>query len=113
MLELIAATTIVGLAAWRVAAMLAYEKGPGRVFKRLRSALGVTHAPDGEEQPIDVASSGWRKPIAEGLICPWCLGIWVAGGMTALWLLVSPWPLVPLAASAILLLVERAMEKTV
>ena len=39
MLELKAATTIVGLAAWRVAAMLAYEKGPGRGFKRLRSAL--------------------------------------------------------------------------
>ena len=50
---------LAGLAAWRVAFLLAREDGPGRVFARLRAALGT-------------------YPVGRGLGCVKCVGVWVA-----------------------------------
>jgi hypothetical protein len=58
--------------------MIAYERGPLKIFERLRSAAGVLHYDNGE---VD-------NDLADGelqhlLICVWCLSPWIAG----LWLI--------------------------
>ena len=81
--------------------MLSYESGPGGVFRRFRSALGVKHnsAGEPEEWPSGI--------ITDAISCPWCLGLWLAAGTWAVWEYVSEAAVVVLAAAAVLVVVER------
>jgi len=99
----LAAALLIGLASWRITALIAYERGPFRIFRRFREALGVEHD--------DVGRGGepYKWPlgsIAEAVVCPWCLGLYAAAAMWGLWQL-SHAAVVVLAASAILVGVEQ------
>lgn len=64
-------------AAWRLASLLVNEDGPFHVFERFRNLMGVdtiTTASDNGYQIAHVASG----PIAEGLMCIWCVSVWCA-----------------------------------
>lgn len=80
---------LIGLAAWRVTALIAYEDGPFDVFLRIRSIF---------------------KPKYENAgipdFCVWCLGLWAAVGMYGIWQL-EPTVVVVIAASAVLVAVEK------
>ena len=76
---------IAGLAAYRVAELLGYEYGPFHVLERFRQALGVVQAADyGEDGDVlatyDVASTG----LAEMILCPRCLSVWLGWLFAAL-----------------------------
>lgn len=53
--------------------MLNSESGPGDVFGRLRSRIGVKY--DEHSRPV---ASNW---FAEGVLCFYCLSVWVALGV--------------------------------
>lgn len=71
---------VIGLAAFRVASLLAHESGPFDVFLRLRSLAGVEHTETGE--PFSWPETFFGKLLR----CPWCLSPWTAALMAALWL---------------------------
>ena len=92
---------VIGLAAWRLSALVSYERGPGDVFLRLREALGFKHDDHGE--PI-----AWPETWAAKLLsCPWCVGMWAAAGFWALWEYVSEPVVIVVAAAAVVVAVER------
>jgi hypothetical protein len=97
---------LVGLAAWRVSALLSYEDGPFGVFVRFRAlfAPGPNFATTDEP-------NGWRATLRsecyQVLSCVWCLSPWAAAAAWGVWEL-SPAVVAVGAAAAIIVLVERA-----
>ena len=92
---------LVGLAAWRVSALMSYERGPGDVFLRLREALGFQHDERGEP-------TAWPETLLAKLIsCSWCLSLWAAAGFWAMWEYVSEPAVIIMAAAAVVVAVER------
>lgn len=55
--------------------VLFYLNGPFEVFERLRSFVGVYHAPDG--------SRAASNELAKMLMCLWCVAFWV--GLLMAW----------------------------
>lgn len=91
---------LIGLAAWRVTALLSYERGPLDVFRVFREVLGFDHDERGE--PI-----AWPSNVlTEALSCPWCLGLWSVAAMYGLWQL-EPVAVMVVAAASVLVAVER------
>ena len=87
------------LAVYRLTQMLNNEAGPADIFGRFRSRIGVTF-----DQYSNAVASNW---IAEGVLCFYCLSVWIAFGVTALALLafvlnrldIAQWILFPFAIS--------------
>lgn len=98
---------LIGLAAWRVTSMLAWEEGPFGAFFHLRRLIGITHGETGEP----FAWPTWWP--ASAFSCPWCLSILVVLGIGSLWIL---WPygryfIWAMAASAVAALVETGVNR--
>lgn len=99
-LELLAEVLIIGLASWRIAALLSYERGPFHVFLKLRSVLGFTHDENGQPD-------AWPDGFFPELIsCVWCLSLWIAAGMWGVWQISEPVVII-VAASSVILSVEK------
>lgn len=97
---MVEAMAIIGLSAWRLTSLLSWERGPFNVFERFRSLLGFEH--DDEGVPVKWPSN----VVTEAIACPWCLGLYGAAASYGLWVL-SPWIPTVIAASAVVVLVER------
>lgn len=69
------------LATWRLCSLIADEDGPWYVLENLRHRLGVAYDEHNRRYG--------RNEVARGLLCPWCLSVWVGTAWTLLWLL---WP---------------------
>lgn len=69
------------LATWRLCSLITDEDGPWYVLEHLRHRLGVAY--DERNQRYG------RNEVARGILCPWCLSVWVG----AFWaLLAATWP---------------------
>lgn len=87
------------LATYRLTAMLSGEEGPGHIFARLRTRLGVK-----VDQYSNPYGTNW---VAEGVLCFYCLSVWIGIGvgllLVAAWLLhgieIAVFLLLPLALS--------------
>ena len=90
---------LIGLAAWRVAAFLAYERGPYAIFLRFRERLGFEHDENGEPT---VWPGGWREVFS----CVWCLSIWTAALFYGVWRL-EPLIVVVVAAATVVVIIEK------
>ena len=96
---------LVGLAAWRVSALLSYERGPFGIFSQLR--WRITCEPDEKGLiPVDGWLDRLRLEVAQAFDCVWCLSPWTAAGAWLLWE-VAPQAVAVGAAAAIIVLVER------
>ena len=81
--------------------MIAYERGPFKLFERLRAKAGVLRYDNGE---IDYDLS--TGELAQFLLCVWCLSLWIAG----LWILwYSFFPMPTMIASYVLALSAGAI----
>ena len=71
---------LLGVATHKLSRLLAKDK----VTSFLRAPFTEYQEPSGhgevEERP---RGHGWRLALGELLVCPYCLGMWVAGGFTA------------------------------
>src|SRR5579875_3462357 len=72
------ALCVLGLATFRLAHLFALERGPGRIFERLRERLGATW---------DVRRGQWVPTggLAELVSCPLCLSVWLATVLVLAW----------------------------
>jgi hypothetical protein len=61
---------IAGLAVYRLTFMLNSETGPAEIFVRLRTRLGVRF-----DQHSNPYGTNW---VAEGVLCFFCLSVWIA-----------------------------------
>lgn len=99
-MELIAEVLIIGFAAWRVASLISYEKGPFNIFVKFRSVLGFTHDDGG-------SPAAWPSGFLPELVsCMWCLSLWAAAAMWGMWQLSESFVVI-VAASSTLLALER------
>jgi hypothetical protein len=80
--DLLVAGLILAAATWRVSSLLTFERGPWRVFERIRERAGIKHSEFGH--PNVIPDGFWP----ELLTCVWCCSIYVgAFWALALWLL--------------------------
>lgn len=92
------------LAIWRLSSLLHRERGPFDIFYRLRVLIGVKHS-DGMLD--DVFPDTY---LGQMFACIWCLSVNVAILWTAayaIWPAGCRWASLPLALSALGLLVEK------
>ena len=101
---------ILALAAWRLAAMLVHEDGPGAVFARLRYRAGVRSVVVKDGQGNPTASRTALRPWSELFLCTWCMSVWTAALLAVPW---APmyWLRLVLAASAGAILAHEAIER--
>lgn len=91
---------VASLVTWRVAYCLLEENGPWRISQRLRTLVGIDHAPDGT--PVSYPDT----TVGEIFSCMYCMSVWVAP--MALLLSIFVWPLAwGLAASAGAILIHN------
>jgi hypothetical protein len=91
----------IGLATWRLSSLVVNEEGPWGIFLRLRCRLGISH-----EDGIPCA---WPDGLAALFSCLWCMSVWMAGLSYLVWWL-SPVPVYILAASALCVLFQSAID---
>lgn len=70
---------VLALATYRLTLLLNNEAGPGDIFGKLRTWSGVRY-----DQYSNPYATGW---LSEGILCPYCLSVWVGIGITALFVL--------------------------
>ena len=63
---------VIGLAAFRLARLIAFEEGPGAIFHTFRARLGA----------YDYGIAGLpATSLGRGVTCPYCVGVWAALGL--------------------------------
>lgn len=92
---------LIGLAAFRVGRLVAFEAGPGDIFIKLRALAG---AYDYGIAGLPVTSLG------RGITCPYCVGTWAAMGLYLLSLYpFTSWIVVILAGAGVQTLLESSV----
>jgi hypothetical protein len=93
-----------GLAAWRLASLVANEDGPWQMFKRFRQ-----HA----EEWCNKYKFCRELGLYELVTCEWCNSIWIGAGLTALYLWISQAILylaLPLALSTVAIIIKYIVQ---
>lgn len=97
---------ILGLATWRLSALLSKEAGPFHMFEKLREKMGIQHDSNGQ---VTIIPSNF---FAELLSCVWCTSIWV-GGFWVILYLISPvtslYIALPFALSTIAIIADHLL----
>ena len=103
---------VIGLATWRLSALLSYENGPRDIIRRFRERIGIEHIiPYQKEDEITINAEGGL--FADLICCVWCLSVWFAIIIIVCY---SLWPgealLVcsPFAISAVAIIIERIVR---
>ncbi len=96
---------ILSLATWRLTSLLSNEDGPGDVFAKIRSKLGVRYDAQSKSYGTNI--------IAEAVACCWCFSVWTAAFWTALYLVWSPsiYLALPFALSAGAIIIEECITR--
>lgn len=95
---------VLGLATWRVSAMLTKESGPFHIFEKMRELIGIRHDIDGNVLQIP------NKLFAELFSCVWCISIWAAVFWTVFWFFlpdIAFYAALPFAISTAVILIDR------
>lgn len=93
-----------GLAAWRLASLVANEDGLWMIFKRLRQRA---------EQWCNWYKFCRELGLYEMITCEWCNSIWIGVGLTALYLWIGETILyiaLPLALSTVAIIIKYVVE---
>ena len=94
----------IGLASWRVTAMLSRETGPLDMFVRIREFFGIGHDTNG------MVISWPETLLAKLIVCPFCLSVWCAVVLYGVWR-VEPVAVLVVAAMGVAALVETWVNK--
>ncbi len=96
---------ILALATWRATSLLNNEDGPGEVFAKIRSKLGVKYDEHSKAYGTNI--------VAEAVCCIFCLSVWFG----LFWTILYPaWQLsiylaLPFALSAVAIIIEECAIK--
>jgi len=94
------------LATWRLSSLLADEAGPWDMFSRLRVLAGVRYD--------DVGQPYGTNALARGVMCVWCVSVWVGAGWALLYYVapgVAFWLALPFALSGGTILIEEMIHR--
>ena len=105
--NLLEITLIAAFAVYRLTLMLNAERGPGDIFERLRVWIGVK-----VDQYSNPYGTNW---LSSGVLCFYCLSVWIAFGVTALALVallanrtdIAFWLLFPFALSGVAVFLKK------
>ena len=75
-MNLLELTLLAILATYRITFLLNSESGPGQIFTRFRTRIGVRF-----DQHSNPYGSNW---LAEGVLCFFCLSVWIGTGLSIL-----------------------------
>ena len=93
-----------GLAAWRLASLIANEDGPWLVFKRLRQKA---------EQWCNKYRFCRDLGVYDLFSCEWCNSVWIGAGLTLLYLWIGETILylaLPLAFSTVAIVIKYVVQ---
>ena len=93
-----------GLAAWRLASLVANEDGPWMIFKRLRQRA---------EHWCNKYRFCRELGVYDLFSCEWCNSVWIGAGLTMLYLWIGETILylaLPLALSTVAILIKHVMQ---
>jgi hypothetical protein len=93
-----------GLAAWRLASLVANEDGPWMIFKRLRQRA---------EQWCNKYRFCRELGVYDLFSCEWCNSIWIGAGLTLLYLWIGETILylaLPLAFSTVAIIIKYIVQ---
>jgi len=93
-----------GLAAWRLASLLANEDGPWMIFKRLRQKA---------EQWCNKYPFCRELGLHDLVACEWCNSVWIGAGLTLLYLWIGETILylaLPLALSTVAIIIKYVVQ---
>lgn len=93
-----------GLAAWRLASLIANEDGPWMVFQRLRRRA---------EQWCNKYPFCRELGLYDLFACEWCNSVWIGAGLTLLYLWLGEAILylaLPLALSTVAIIIKYVVE---
>lgn len=101
---------ILALAVWRVASLLATERGPYNIFGKIRQRCGVGYRTDqfGNETVIT------DSELARLISCPWCNSVWLGAIASLAYFAlgnVAVWLALPLALSAVAILFGSIVDR--
>lgn len=101
---------ILGFAVWRGTSLLSSERGPFDMFEKLRTACGVHYTKDnhGYESPQS------DRQLGKLISCPYCISVWLGAIASVLYItfgIVAVWLALPLALSALALLLNSIIER--
>lgn len=94
-----------GFAIWRLSSMIAVEDGPFYVFAKLRHLAGMRY--DEHSTPLP------QNEFARGLVCVWCLSVWVAMLVSLFYWFCGTmvvWMLFPFALSGVVIAVDTLVN---
>ena len=93
-----------GLAAWRLASLVANEDGPWMIFKRLRQQA---------EHWCNKYRFCRELGVYDLFSCEWCNSVWIGAGLTMLYLWIGEAILylaLPLALSTVAILIKHVVQ---
>jgi hypothetical protein len=93
-----------GLAAWRLASLVANEDGPWMIFKRLRQQA---------EQWCNKYRFCRELGVYDLFSCEWCNSVWIGAGLTVLYLWIGETILyiaLPLALSTVAIVIKYVVQ---
>lgn len=93
-----------GLAAWRLASLVANEDGPWMMFKRLRQRA---------EQWCNKYRFCRELGVYDLFSCEWCNSVWIGAGLTLLYLWIGETILylaLPLALSTVAIVIKYVVQ---
>jgi hypothetical protein len=98
---------ILGLAVWRIASLLSAERGPYAMFEKIREWCGVRYT---VVEGVERAESD--REIGKLILCPWCSSVWLGAiaSILYLWKPVVVWMALPLALSALAIIVNEIVN---
>ena len=95
---------VLGLACWRLARLIQFERGPWSILVRLREWAGIEHTADGE--PVVYPEGSELRLLLQ---CLDCGSVWIGLGLVGLYVIsaqVAYMVALPLALSGIAVLLE-------
>jgi len=93
------------LATWRITSLLNREHGPWDVLGRWRHLIGV--------RVNDVGETYGTNELARGLVCVWCVSVWIGVGWAVLHYFqpqIAFWLALPLALSAGAIVIDNMVN---
>ena len=93
-----------GLAAWRLASLVANEDGPWFIFKRLRQRA---------EQWCNKYRFCRELGLHDLVACEWCNSVWIGAGFTVLYLWIGEsifYLALPLALSTVAIIIKYVVQ---
>lgn len=97
---------VLALAVFRISSLISEERGPYRILERFREFLGAVESHDG--------TMTGKGELARGIICFWCVSVWVGIVVSVLYWLVpeiTVMACVPFALSGVAVVLYEIGER--